>query len=419
MKKEVRLFVGRDGTLTVEDPSPLEVKLLGSLGIKLEENKPSACKLSPSYRFFKRHRIQAALPQNYGKLLDLHNQEIKRGLSGKTCSSGNYSIFDLKRKIFEKALKKCYLCGHRCGGRKIISGDCPMGTESYYHQHFIHTGEEQEIGRTLVIELAGCNISCKFCQKGELIKPERGRVKPLTPSLWEEIGKEYQPGEFDTISFLGGNPDQSFLAILDLLENAPEWASHFPIVWHTNGYSSPVFYDLLQGLVDILVFDFKYFSDYCAVSLSNAPGYPDTAREALDSICSLNSTGLIIVRHLVLPGHWNCCQKPLIEFLGRLRDKIIFHPMAQYKPSWKITGRDRMLSSPLKESEFTRVKTYALDLGLKLTSAESAGISLTTACAEARLPDGSLELNALGCFRDKHIKRPPYVISVNLEGEKT
>ncbi|MDI6891199.1 MAG: 4Fe-4S cluster-binding domain-containing protein [Thermodesulfovibrionales bacterium] len=334
MKREMRLFVGKDGILTVEDPSPLEVKLLERLGIKLEENKHSTHlnKLSPRYRLLKDCQIQGLLPQNSIKLFSLHDQEIKKALLGGKNNAGNHSIFDLKRRLFRAYIKRCCLCGHKCNGHRILSGECPIGRPSHYYQHFIHVGEEKEIGRTLVIELAGCNIRCKFCQKGKLINPKKVKTVPFIPSLWDDIKREYICSDFDNISFLGGNPDQSFLAVLDFLENAPDWALNFPIIWHTNGYSSPIFYNLLHGLVDIMVFDFKYFNNICALSLSQAPLYKEIAKSALKAICGKRLFPLVIVRHLILPGHWNCCQKTLIDWLKENKMDIIFHPVSQYKP---------------------------------------------------------------------------------------
>ncbi len=226
----------------------------------------------------------------------------------------------------------------------------------------------KEVGRSLAIELLGCNITCKFCQKGELINPKKLKVLPFTPSLWEEIKREYNDTDFDNISFLGGNPDQSFLAVLDFLENAPEWAMSFPIVWHTNGYSSPLFYHLLSGLVDIVVFDFKYFNNSCAFKLSKAPFYKETAKTALKAICSQKLFPLVIVRHLLLPGHWDCCQNPLISWLKRNKMDVVFHPLSQYKPLWKITNRDYKLSRTLKEKESIRVKNYTFHSGLILSN---------------------------------------------------
>jgi putative pyruvate formate lyase activating enzyme len=366
-KKKVRVFVGKDGCLVVEDPSPLEVEILKRLGIKIAPNPHATFgkRSFPNYRFLRDYGIQGAFPKGYRRLLSLHNKEVRKALLGRNLGrNGGYNVFHLKRMLLRKYLRKCCLCGHECGGQRASIGECPMGSPSYYHQHFVHVGEEKEVGRTLVIELTGCNLRCKFCQKGELIRSENVRVKPFNSVLWLEIMKEYQALDFDSISFLGGNPDQSIPAVLDFLESAPEKASHLPIVWHTNGYSTPDLYNILYGLVDLWIFDFKYYCDECALLLSSAPHYVTTAKEGLRTVCKLSGHAPVIVRHLALPGHWDCCQKPLIRWLSHIKGEIIFNPMPQYRPSWNVRDQDGELSRPISEEEFKRVHDYALRVGL-------------------------------------------------------
>jgi len=43
-------------------------------------------------------------------------------------------------------------------------GRCPMTRPARYHHHFVHLGEERKSVEPL-IELTGCNMRCKFCQK--------------------------------------------------------------------------------------------------------------------------------------------------------------------------------------------------------------------------------------------------------------
>lgn len=371
-KQEIRLFISKDGMMVVEDPSPLEMTILKRLGIRLHENHYSNCKVSPKYNLLRDYRIPLSVRGGYKRLLAIHNEKVREALSGEdSMFDYGYSLFDLKRSLLKRFLKRCCLCGYRCKGERGITSECPMRRPSYYHQHFIHVGEEREVGRTLVIELAGCNMRCKFCQKGELIKIEDVGVSPFTPALWEDLKREYRQEGFNSISFLGGNPDQSLLAVLDFLEHAPDWASHLSIVWHTNGYSSPELYLLLWGLVDIWVFDFKYFNDDCALNLSQTPNYKETAKSALEAICNMETVSPVIVRHLLLPGHWDCCQRPLIEYLSRyLKNRIIFHPMEQYLPLWKITPEDGEVNRRITTKEIRQVLDYTCQSGLIVTSSD-------------------------------------------------
>lgn len=367
-KTKARIFVSREGTLCIEDLSLLEVNILESLGIDYHLKDTSQDRIKAKYSELKNIRIPTPLPKDKEKLIGLHNQLLEipqrygRGKGGK-----GVSIFELKREILKAQLKNCRLCGFECGGTRAENKECPILESPKCHQYFVHLGEEKEIGRTLAIELGGCNIQCKYCQKGELISPGPGGV-PLDQTFWKNIKSEYTIQKFHNISFLGGNPDQSIDGILKFLESAPPWALFLPIVWHTNGYSSPDLYTILNGLVDLWVFDFKYFLDECALSLSGAPHYSKMAKDALKAILKLSKDTPVIVRHLVLPGHWDCCQKPLIEWLSGFKKDILFHPMDQYKPLWIITEHHGDLARPLNQMEYERVKNSALNSGLALTS---------------------------------------------------
>jgi uncharacterized Fe-S radical SAM superfamily protein PflX len=98
--------------------------------------------------------------------------------------------------------------------------------------------------------------------------------------------------------------------------------------------------------------------------LSGAPHYVETAKKGLRTVCNLSKYAPVIVRHLILPGHWVCCQRPLIRWLSHIREEIIFHPMSQYRPSWKVRDEDGELSRPISKEEFKQVQDYSLRVGL-------------------------------------------------------
>ena len=59
-----------------------------------------------------------------------------------------------------------------------------------------------------------------------------------------------------------------------------------PIVWNCGGYEKEETLDLLDGLVDIYLPDFKYFDSELAFSYSAAPDYRDVAVRALKKMFS-------------------------------------------------------------------------------------------------------------------------------------
>ncbi|MBI4691205.1 MAG: 4Fe-4S cluster-binding domain-containing protein [Nitrospirae bacterium] len=367
-KYNLRFFVGNDGRLYIDDMSPLEADILGRLGLKIDKDI-KGCSVSRKKiknDVLKNIRIPLPLPDKTEGLVDLHNTVLTRPAAyTKEKIKHGITIYKLKKLILEMYLKKCRLCGFQCIGHRAAEGKCPILKQPHYNQCFVHLGEEKEVGTTCAIEMVGCNIHCKFCQKGELINPTSGI--PFNKEIWKEIKKEYENYGFDSISFLGGNPDQSIKGILDFLEKTPEWAASLPVVWHTNGYSKPQLYNLLNGLIDLWVIDFKYFKNECAVNLSGTRNYVETAQMAVETICSLSKDVPVIIRHLLLPGHTTCCQKPLIEWLTNFRSDIIFHPMSQYKPLWNITEKDGELFGTIKKEEVEQIRNYAIGRGIVLT----------------------------------------------------
>jgi putative pyruvate formate lyase activating enzyme len=335
MKRDLRFVVSRGGDLQVEDPSPLEVSVLRQLGLAVDENREEGSLVAnviPRYRALVRRRF---------------------GLSG----------LDVRRRLLRLHLRQCRLCGFACGGSRA---DCPASRPARVHQHYVHVGEEAEIGRTLVLELAGCNLHCRFCQKGDSALANRGRRTRLGPSLWRGL-LAYPKGSFASISFLGGNPDQSLGGVLDFLAGAPPGGPAWPVVWHTNGYSMPALYRLLNGLVDVWVFDFKFFAETCSCRLSRAADYAAVAKRALGAIAAQDPSVPIIVRHLMLPGHEACCQVPLVEYLARRHPgRLLIHLMDQYVPAWQVRPDERDLLKRVSPAQVERMRRLARERGLRL-----------------------------------------------------
>jgi putative pyruvate formate lyase activating enzyme len=121
--------------------------------------------------------------------------------------------------------------------------------------------------------------------------------------------------------------------------------------------------ELLEGVVDVYLTDFKYGNNECAKRLSNVDNYWDIVsrnHKIARSQCEM------IIRHLVLPNHFECCTRPVLQWISENLKDVRVNVMDQYRPEFNAYEH-KDLTRKLKSSEFERALKLALDLGLSLT----------------------------------------------------
>lgn len=295
-------------------------------------------------------------------LLLLHRQAFR----DRPASESGASILDLKAEIAHRCLKHCNLCAHRCGIDRTQGsvGICGLGVAATIAEHFVHIAEEPPINPSLVLNLGGCGLRCRYCQQWALLDIEQVE-DVLSGGLWNAL----DTSGARTISFAGGNPDESLYGILRFLARAPEdWS--LPVVWNNHSYCTPEALALLHGAVDIYLPDLKYGNNDCGYRWSGVQGYFDVARQTID--CLATESKPIIVRVLVLPAHIECCHLPVLEWLAREHaDHVTVSIRGQYCPDWKtVAGSSRMASRPSPD-EIRAVEERARALGLRLIEGET------------------------------------------------
>ncbi|MCK5396650.1 MAG: radical SAM protein, partial [Thermoplasmata archaeon] len=73
----------------------------------------------------------------------------------------------------------------------------------------------------------------------------------------------------------------------------------------------------------------------------------------------------IIIRHLVMPNHVDCCSKPILDWISENLENVRVNIMAQYRPMYQASEYPE-INLPLKTLEFLEAKEHALSLGLDL-----------------------------------------------------
>jgi len=272
------------------------------------------------------------------------------------------SLLDVKIELARRALSACELCAHRCRVDRTREelGVCRLGIEATVAEHFVHIAEESFVNPSLILSLVGCGLRCQFCQQSALLDPSKVLGELLDGDFWPVL----DPLGARSLSFVGGNPDESLYAILKFLNSAPaDW--NLPTVWNSHGYATEETLELLDGVVDAYIPDLKYSNDSCGRLLSRVPNYPATARAAIAAMAA--QCVPTIVRILVLPGHFECCHVPALEFLASVnRANLFVSVRGQYCPDWKITEKDGALARRTTLPETAAVRSLATQLSLNV-----------------------------------------------------
>jgi putative pyruvate formate lyase activating enzyme len=160
------------------------------------------------------------------------------------------------------------------------------------------------------------------------------------------------------VNFVGGEPTPQIPFILKILQYVK---SDLPIVWNSNLYLSLKGMNLLKGVVDVYLSDFKYGNDKCAERLSAVKNYTEIVKR--NHLIAIENAELVI-RHLVLPSHMECCSKPIFDWIAEnLKDKAIVNIMNQYRPEYEAF-KHKEINRYLRRDEFYKVVEYAKKLNL-------------------------------------------------------
>jgi putative pyruvate formate lyase activating enzyme len=270
---------------------------------------------------------------------------------------------DAKIQAAEALTSPCRLCERACGADRKSGkrGVCGV-LEPLVSSEFLHWGEEPELVPSHTVFFAGCTFKCAFCQNWDISQsPELGR--PIPPKVLARIIKD---GGGINVNWVGGDPTSNLPFILKVMRELKALGINLAQVWNSNMYLSKAAMDILDGTVDVYLSDFKYGNDDCARRLSGVDRYFEMVgrnHRMASSQCE------VLLRHLVLPGHIECCTKPVLEWVASNipNDILRVNVMDQYHPDYLVL-RDKEkykeLARRLQPGEFLEAFEYARRLGL-------------------------------------------------------
>lgn len=278
-------------------------------------------------------------------------------MSARFRSAAKSGLLQRRIKAAEKILYACELCERQCKvDRHAQAGWCKIPAKMITSSAFQHWGEENFFIPSFTIFFWSCTFACQYCQNWTISQRfERGQ-EMLPELLAKEI--DVHAPFCRNVNFVGGEPTPYLPFILQTLSHLE---SNIPVIWNSNFYMSEKSMRLLNGLVDVYLSDWKYWSDSCAAKLSKVQNYLEVI--ARNHKLAVKDAELVI-RHLVLPSHFECCSRPILEHIAnQFGKRVIINIMNQYQPAWNAYKYPE-IAHALSKSEFQRVVRLARKLDL-------------------------------------------------------
>ncbi|WP_440951846.1 radical SAM protein [Methanococcoides sp. FTZ1] len=240
------------------------------------------------------------------------------------------SLLDLKILIAERILENCHLCERRCGvdRRYGEKGFCRLLEISRYASEFLHMGEEPELVPSHTIFFTGCVFACVFCQNWDIsTSPDSGFV--ADPENLARIIESRRLEGSRNVNFVTPTPHAH--SVLKIIKRT---TVNVPMVWNSNMYHSTEVAKLLEGVIDVYLADFKYGNDECARKYSKVKDYLSVVKRNHELAYQ---DAEVIIRHLVMPGHLECCTRPIVEWVASYVPEVRFNLMFQYSPYYRAS----------------------------------------------------------------------------------
>lgn len=160
-----------------------------------------------------------------------------------------------------------------------------------------------------------------------------------------------------------------------------------PIVYNTSAFDSLESLQLLDGLVDIYLPDFKVWRSSTSKRLLKAEDYTKTAMESIQEMhrqvgdLSFTSDGIakkgVLLRHLVMPGKEDEGREIMRWLAENVSRDLYIHIMEQYHPDAHV-GKKRRVTRRVKfgegKSEETKEETRYAEINRAVRDEELGSV---------------------------------------------
>ena len=298
---------------------------------------------------------------------------------------------DVVRARAQRAIARladCRACPRDCGVNRLDGrwSACKTGRYAVVSSCYPHFGEEDCLRGwrgSGTIFFSGCNLRCVFCQNFDISQAVTARetTEGSTPEELAAMMLGLQQQGCHNINLV--TPEHVVPQVLEALAIAIDRGLNLPIVYNTSAYDAPESLALLDGIVDLYMPDFKYWSPALSRAYLKAGDYPEVARVAIREMhrqvgrLRVTADGLaargVLLRHLVMPGALDET-RAILEWVAReLGPDTYINLMDQYRPAGKVgAGRYAELNRRLRSDEFAEALRIADALGLRRLDRRSA-----------------------------------------------
>jgi putative pyruvate formate lyase activating enzyme len=252
-----------------------------------------------------------------------------------------------RAKAAQKELADCCACPRNCKVDRLTDemGVCKTGRYARVTSAFPHQGEEDCLRGTRgsgTIFFSMCNLHCVFCQNWDISQRPGGQQ--VNAAELAELALALQEHGCHNINFV--TPEHVAPQVIEALALAIEQGLRLPVVYNTSAYDALSSLKLMDGLVDIYMPDFKFWSPAAAKRLCKAKDYPDRAREAIAEMhrqvgdLRFTPDGVacrgLLIRQLVMPGLVEESAAIYRWLADEISPDTWVNIMAQYRPEYQV-----------------------------------------------------------------------------------
>ena len=271
-------------------------------------------------------------------------------------------------------LKSCEICPRACKVDRLSGelGFCSTGEEAVVSSFNAHFGEEPPLVGAFgsgTIFFTHCNLKCNFCQNYDVSHEGAGEECGLGQLAGMML--ILQNNGCHNINFV--TPTHVVPQILSALDMAIDGGLKIPLVYNSSGYDKVETLELLEGVIDIYMPDFKFWDPAIAEQTCNAPDYPDVAAKAIVEMhrqvgdLQLDENGIatrgLLLRHLVMPSGVAGTGEVMSFIANHVSKNTYVNIMDQYRPCGKAL-HVKELARPISETEFKKAVEEAKNAGI-------------------------------------------------------